>query len=722
MAAVCGSGPRAPRLIIAPLLATVLLFGADRAQHVPTTQPARAQPPRFEEGLSLVDQVGGATLAARWNGEHVVVGMGPRLLVVATPAGRPPHVVGRSSILPGLVDDIAADDKRALVGIRDGGVWLVDLRDPRAPTVVAELVAAASAAPPARGWRTPGTMALLDEGSLGVVVGTGDLGSPNHGLVRLFDLEDPSAPRALAPLRVKDEVIGIAADREQLYLAVLEEHPAHNRRSIQRYEVPESGEGLRLTATSGLIQDLIGLLGARGDQVAYHVSRRAVVADFGTGDVLYEAEYSFFPDGMFGSFDGERLVFAEDDNLFRLGGREVQIHRRVNGQWSRGDDIVLPPVGQALGLDLVDGRLFIAGGAAGLLAWDVGAAGSVGVLRLDFGLGTVLDVDQAGCCAVTASSTGVAVVDVSREGASRIVSAQEADGPSTAIGVAGNAIVVAAHDNPAYHEPGVLNAPASTIHVFDIDPSGRITRESALRLPGASRPRQLTVDHRRAVIAMDGGVLLHVAPEHPPRELRRQPLGVAPRGIDAHDDRLLVTFLDRGLGTAGLWRLDSSDLRPLSDREGRYEGPVTSTPAGALSGHLAVFGDGRTLNTVDVEEGHTPMALGGIDLPASPPAATARMVPGVPGLSQVDMGLHLDNGIAWAAHGPDGVFGIDVRVPHIPELIAATKTPGRVRRAISIGDRVFVAAGQAGLLVLRWDDHIAKDRLWLPWAGAGAIR
>lgn len=96
------------------------------------------------------------------------------------------------------------------------------------------------------------------------------------------------------------------------------------------------------------------------------------------------------------------------------------------------------------------------------------------------------------------------------------------------------------------------------------------------------------------------------------------------------------------------------------------------------------------------------------------------------GASPIDLGVRCpcdargvtpDGRFVWIADGWHGVSVIDVADPRRPFLAAHAPIPGEALRIAVAGDRVLVAAGDGGVVVLRRSALAA--RAWLPWAGRG---
>lgn len=95
----------------------------------PLPHPAAAQVGR----LDLLGQYGGAVMAVASSRGLVLVGMGPRMLVMTGCDPLYLEEVGRSEVLPGLVQDILIDGTHAWVAVSQAGVLEMDLTDPARP-------------------------------------------------------------------------------------------------------------------------------------------------------------------------------------------------------------------------------------------------------------------------------------------------------------------------------------------------------------------------------------------------------------------------------------------------------------------------------------------------------------------------------------------------------------------------------------------------------------
>lgn len=89
--------------------------------------------------LVLVDQIGGASQAVAAAGSIVYLGSGQRVLAIDVTDPGAPQVIGRSSLLPGLVREIELDGDDAYVLAGDSTLQVLDISDPATMPVQAVL-------------------------------------------------------------------------------------------------------------------------------------------------------------------------------------------------------------------------------------------------------------------------------------------------------------------------------------------------------------------------------------------------------------------------------------------------------------------------------------------------------------------------------------------------------------------------------------------------------
>lgn len=128
------------------LLGVVAAAGVQGAAPAQTSPAQTAPEPPALPALPLRLQVGGDVAALARFGERLLLGHGPRVLVLEPGPEGAPRVVGQSEVLSGLVTDIAVDGDRAYAVTSgyapetDNTLTALDLSDPLRPKVLGRLV------------------------------------------------------------------------------------------------------------------------------------------------------------------------------------------------------------------------------------------------------------------------------------------------------------------------------------------------------------------------------------------------------------------------------------------------------------------------------------------------------------------------------------------------------------------------------------------------------
>jgi len=135
-----GGGVAAGRAAGGALLALILL-GAGAAVRAQSPEPVPVVP-----DLPVLEQVGGDMTAVVRFGDRLLLGLGPRVLVLEPRADGMPRLVGQSPVLAGLVTAIAVDGERAyaitsgFAPETDNALSILDLADPAHPKLLGRLV------------------------------------------------------------------------------------------------------------------------------------------------------------------------------------------------------------------------------------------------------------------------------------------------------------------------------------------------------------------------------------------------------------------------------------------------------------------------------------------------------------------------------------------------------------------------------------------------------
>jgi len=115
--------------------------GAQRSDPRPAQVNANWQPAEIADAqdrgyAKLVGQIGGPTNGVVVRGDLAYLAVGPRVVVLDVSEPARPTLVGRTAVLPGVVEDIAVAGPYAYVTTGDAGLRVVDISDPAAPQVV----------------------------------------------------------------------------------------------------------------------------------------------------------------------------------------------------------------------------------------------------------------------------------------------------------------------------------------------------------------------------------------------------------------------------------------------------------------------------------------------------------------------------------------------------------------------------------------------------------
>jgi len=91
--------------------------------------------------IELVGQIGGPVFAVAVQGNYAYVGVGPRLIVLDVSDPAHLRMIGRTVKLLYAIHDIAVVGGYAYVAVGEsgtwlGGLWIIDVANPAAPTIV----------------------------------------------------------------------------------------------------------------------------------------------------------------------------------------------------------------------------------------------------------------------------------------------------------------------------------------------------------------------------------------------------------------------------------------------------------------------------------------------------------------------------------------------------------------------------------------------------------
>lgn len=102
-----------------------------------SSTPATAAPDAPSAGadnVEFISHIGGRTHAVAVQGNYAYVGEGPSLTILDVTNPAAPAVVGRSPVLPEIVNGVAVAGNYAYVADLTGGLRIIDVANPAAPT------------------------------------------------------------------------------------------------------------------------------------------------------------------------------------------------------------------------------------------------------------------------------------------------------------------------------------------------------------------------------------------------------------------------------------------------------------------------------------------------------------------------------------------------------------------------------------------------------------
>ena len=666
--------------------------------------PAEAQHEADWLRLEPVGQIGGIVSAVEVDGSHVYLGVGPRVVVLDVSDPTRPVQVGESAVLPNVVQDIALADgyayvvlaesppgtplsfpppltvgRRAPDGDRSGGrLQVLDLSDPMRP----EPAGAADIGPEARRIIVQDRLAYVGSGRLGL---------------KVVDVSDPHAPRVIGETGSRVTANDLAADGRQVYVAQGDTSLADLCAGL--IIGSESGSLVRVDASEASDPRLAGTVLQFADRVAADGDRLYAV---GAGLSVLDITDAAAPRsrGHVPLPEYTTRVLAYRDRLYVAGdlGTALSVV-----------DVSDPDAPRLLGETWT-----------GPESWDLAVAGDI--------------------VYVASRREGLKIVSVAEPTAPKVVSRFRPPGVLRRIASVGDSIV--GLDSCGVAVIGAADPTRPTmVAYYDAPPSG-------VRQPTAD----LAGGERGAFVAPgpDGTGLLWVDLEDPSAP------GFVPvlaEVADAHSIALAhglayLSAADAGGGEARASFAVADVSTPARSRLlGRAPMPyglVSLTAGGAFVFGLAgTNANGRNVQLVaslDVSDRALPRPIGSWELPAAyatdlalaggylliardglwvadvADPARPRIVATVPSGANH---IRVRDDRAFTV-GPESVDVYSLADPAQPRLIGTQGVRTDLDDVDASGDRVYVAAGEAGLVILRQVD-VPGAHAYLPvaWSGPG---
>ena len=172
-------------LMIAALLAITLpalgVLGKTKALSTSSAPAMQTD----DEALQIIGQIGGTSSAVAVQGDYAYLGVGPRVAVLNVSDPANPTMLGQTSVLLGLVQDVAVAGQYVYVGVERSVVyvedyahfWIFDASDPTNPTEAGSYDSPSCINCPTYGVAVSGQYAYLADGAEGL---------------RIVDISDPT--------------------------------------------------------------------------------------------------------------------------------------------------------------------------------------------------------------------------------------------------------------------------------------------------------------------------------------------------------------------------------------------------------------------------------------------------------------------------------------------------------------------------------------------------
>ncbi len=427
----------------------------------PTTSPTIAPSPTPTKGpeMQVLGHYGGeartlelgddpsGTAGAR---DRIYLGVGPRVEILDRENLAP---VGRSEVLPGIVQSLLAEGERLYVGHREG-LSVLDVTRPDDIEVLS-------------------SQSIFEVGDVQDMQRIGDLLVAASGTsLQLFDLSDPDRPASLSQTSVGRTALAVAAEGDRAYIGHTEGLVAFDISNptapaeLGRLELGDDAEDLLIDG------DRMWIAGERGGLLSADVSDPAALSLSAT------LEVNGWPRGIARS--GERLYLAAD-----FGGLAIVDIQDPDSPQLRSN---LPTTaGDAFDLRLLDDRAYLADAGGGLQVADVSDPAAPAAVDEHPVPGRMTHLSIAGDVAWTVQNNkDVRAIDISDPNAPTLL-ATIAETEAEATLVDGNRLYlaqgfrgIAIYDVSDPAAPSLLSELSTEDNVYDLALEGRVLHAANL--------------------------------------------------------------------------------------------------------------------------------------------------------------------------------------------------------------------------------------------------
>jgi hypothetical protein len=584
-------------------------------------------------------QIGGDSRDVVIEGDLAFLGAGPRLLAVDISSTEVPRLLGRSEILPGVVQAVALRDGLAYLAAGRGGLQILDVSEPRhlAQVGSAELAgdsgrATGDGTPPGLASSTSQLPPVPNDALSVVADGTTVFVGFGPDLVRAFDLTDPASPRSLG-LYDADEgdecawrsasygsAMDLALDAATLYVAI----PGCGLRLVDVSDPERPREKARLDDEADFA----------GDDLLLFDLNSVVVADgyaYVAGDGLLAVDVSepTDPRAAESVVRGDLSVAdlaIRDGNLYAVGypgywgsasPELVRFDLSDLGQPSEVAHVVLPIGMWSLGrIAAIDGLIAVASGSAGgLMTVDASDPAQPVVAGAYEAIGQVQAVTRLGQREVLARDVGGDVYRVGVDDAAGLTAQPLLETDESVNSVGFGDIDV---------DGQWLYVVGTGLHVYDI---GDIDKPLSVgQMDGEWFSYHVAASGDEVFLDYDGRLhVVDVSDRSVPREMTSVDIRSWATDILPVDHHVYVgekaNLGDRAFPPPyRLWVFDTTDpARPVQGAALEFESVVTGIAVSGDTGYAGVLGDGLfTLNLAELSQprlaGHLPLAGGAWDV------------------------------------------------------------------------------------------------------------
>ena len=614
--------------------ATLPSMNAKQTEHV--VPVATSVPPATPE---VAGQFGGSTYAVAVQGNYAYVGVGPRLVTLDISDPERPAVVGRTAVLPGVVQDVAVAGNHAYATTGEGGLRVINIVDPAVPAEVGF-------------YDTPrwaGDVAVA-----GSHVYVSDSGGGWAGNLRIINVADPAAPTEVGFFDAHWGTYGVVVAGNYAYVAagvkglrIINVADPASPTEVGSYETLGDARHVTVVDNYAYIDsgdDGLHIIdvGDPADPIEDSFYRGARVSG-----VAVAGEYAYVADGRHGL------------RIIHVGGRAAPT------------EIGFYDLGGTYGVVVAGNYAYVAAGAKGLRIVDIADPAAPTEVGSYNTMGHAKSVAVAGNHAyVTDRSSGLCVIDVADPAASTEVGyyhTTEAGflsiGETYRVAVADDYAYVA-DDDHGLRIISVANPSTPTeVGIYEQYPLG----DEGVAVAG---------DYVYVAEGSNGLRIINVADPAAPTEMGfYHTLGDA-KGVAVAGEYAYVAD-----GFSGLRIINVAD--PAAPTEMGFYYTLGDAKGVAVAGNYAYVAAGDSgLRIIDVADPSAPTEMGFYDGRNAEDVAVAGDYAFITGWQVVRI--------------------INVADPAVPTEAGMYTTQARVTGVAAAGDYVYVAAGDAGLVILRF--------------------